>query len=156
MADPMMCTLPRIQIDTWNTESSTPTSSKQLAAKLFETPELIAMSLLVGSGAQTIPDLRRCIAMIHEPLAPEVKEGQVYLNTGWRIRYKDMDKELKRIVLNCNERLDFSDEYSPELTEACVYRIIGPARQAGTRQCPLYQPQGQVPTHKDPSQSESL
>ena len=93
------------------------------------------MSLLVGMKARSIPEIARCIDIIHQPMQPHLKSGQVYLAPRWRVRYEDMDEELKHIVLNCKGNITkcILEKYVPEDIEAAVYRIIGPSRQQGTQ-----------------------
>ena len=131
-----MCTLPAIQIDTWGVlksrDSFTP---EQLAIQLFRDPDLTAMSLLVSTKARSIPEIAECIDIIYQPLQPHIQLGQVYLVPRWRVRYEDMDEELKHTVLNCKGDITtcIREKYVPQEIEAAVYRIIGPSRQQGTQ-----------------------
>jgi hypothetical protein len=137
------CTLPAVQIDTWGTSAKSSSQSysvEQLArAILHENEDVACLSLLRVTMATTIVKIVHCIRAVHAPLAPSIRNGQVYLQPNWRIRWDDMNPATQRMVLHVDTHTEaellraFSAYYSADKMEACIYKLIGPAREAGAR-----------------------
>ena len=143
------CTLPMVQIDTWGASSlsSQTFSVAQLARAILHENETVAcLSLLRVNMATTIVKIVHCIRAVHAPLEPSIGNGQVYLQPGWRIRWDDMNPATKRMVVNVDTHTKgdllraFSAYYSADKMEACIYKLIGPAREAGTRSLRAWRP----------------
>lgn len=134
------CLLPTVQIDTWEhkVDERTCTLDALARALLCDRQHLVCHALLKTIPARTIVDFASCIDSIHSPIEPYVHGGQIYMQRNWRVRFRDMDDTLQQMLLNIevhsNEHIKdaFIRYYDADALEHLTYRIIGPARTAGT------------------------
>jgi len=142
MAPKRPCTLPSVQIDTWGASiaTSAKVSVAQLAREILHENETLACwALLRVCAATTIVQIAHCIRTVHTPLEPSLRNGQVYLQPNWRIRWDDMSPALRHMVLHMEAHTQadllhaFNAYYDADKMETCIYKLIGPAREAGAR-----------------------
>lgn len=132
------CKLPKIQIDTWGqTPSNASCSAEKLAALLFTKYHmLVAISLLHCNRAVTISAIAKSIHQIRQGIQQAtLRDGQIYIQPHWRVRWDHMTEELQRMVCkhDVNVTAAFEAQYNARQLEDCIMSIIGPARSAGVK-----------------------
>lgn len=129
--------LPTIQIDTWNASArSTAHSADAIARKVcIDRVPLLVHSLIKNKQLHQIKDFANMVLCTRQPLCVEIKCGQVYMHSNWRVRYGDMDSELQRAVLRepSGVQAAFIKHYNAHAVESMLMQAIGPARAEGTR-----------------------
>jgi hypothetical protein len=135
------CVLPKVQIDDWRTPAPTQAvDASQLADEIFCHGQLLlCKSLLRGLKHGTLMQIVKALHTLQQDIRPKVENGQVYLHDGWRLRWDDMHDRLRTLVSHV--RLHDSSEFKKQVllrfhplqVEQCVFRVIGPAREAGVR-----------------------
>ena len=143
------CTLPSIQIDTWHipeaVQSCTADDLAQAVCK-HRIP-LLAGALL--KGAKTIRQLAVAICYARTTLHVRINSGQIYMHDKWRIRYSQMDKKLRTLVLSCPSgvQLAFEKHYDSDVVEKMMFTAMGPARAEAVRALlPMIRASGHLPT----------
>jgi hypothetical protein len=135
------CLLPKVQIDTWLTSAPKhAVGPEQLAHEMFFHGQLLlCKSLLRGLRHGTLAQIVQALEILHHDIDPRVENGQIYLHDGWRLRWDDMHEGLRALVSNVRLR-DSSEfkkqlllRFQPHKVEQYVFRVIGPAREAGVR-----------------------
>ena len=97
------------------------------------------------AAAGTLAQIVQALEVLHHDIDPRVENGQIYLHDGWRLRWDDMHEGLRALVSNVRLR-DSSEfkkqlllRFQPHKVEQYVFRVIGPAREAGVRALRLHQ-----------------
>lgn len=138
MAHERPCKLPKIQIDLWHGPSASQTRLLDpiaFATKLCSNVNLLLLSILKCTRAQTIVEYNYVITLLHTDLAPRVHAGQIYMHDSWRIRYTDLPDDMQRAV---------AGQHHPETLAAAIckaydaarvtqhlFTVLGPARAEG-------------------------
>jgi len=135
------CVLPKVQIDTWRAPAcKRAVHPEELAHEMFFHGQLLlCKSLLRGLEHGTLLQIVQALDTLRHDIDPRVENGQIYLHDGWRLRWDDMHGRLRALVSNVV--LHDSSEFKKQVllrfqlhkVEQCVFRIIGPAREAGVR-----------------------
>jgi hypothetical protein len=138
MAHERPCKLPKIQIDLWQVPPAPHAPLLDpiaFATKLCNNVNLLLLSILKCTRAQTIVEYNYVITLLHTDLVPRVHAGQIYMHDSWRIRYTDLPDDMQRAV---------SAQHHPETLAAAIcnaydatrvtehlFTVLGPARTEG-------------------------
>jgi hypothetical protein len=135
------CVLPKVQIDNWRAPAPTQAvDASQLAHEIFCHGQLLlCKSLLRGLKHGTLMQIVKALHTLQQDIHPKVENGQIYLHDGWRLRWDDMHDRLRALVshVRLHDSSEFKKQvllrFQPLKVEQCVFRVIGPAREAGVR-----------------------
>ena len=105
------------------------------ATKLCNDVNLLLLSILKCTRAQTLAEYNYVITLLHTDLVPRVHGGQIYMHDSWRIRYTDLPDDLQRAVAaqHHSETLAAAicNAYDAHKVTEHLFTVLGPALAEG-------------------------